>query len=266
MTSWDIAALVAIILLGVPHGGFDAAIARRSGWKMSGALSWLGFHFAYLLLAIAVAILWWWFPLIRLGGFLLISGLHFGASDIAETGSDGLPWLTHGGLVSVAIPNFHSEEVLTLFSFLSSVQAAQQLLNILSVVFFIWMLCCAGYCIFTFYHREYLKPLLNLLALIGIMFVTPPLVGFALYFCLWHSRGHMLRLWNSLPSNVRYGATREALIYTLLAWGTGLVLFYYLNGSPTEIVFRLTFIGLAALTLPHMILVDLLDKRRESVL
>ena len=76
----------------------------------------------------------------------------------------------------------------------------------------------------------------------------------------------MLRLWNSLPSNVRYGATREALIYTLLAWGTGLILFYYLNGSPTEIVFRLTFIGLAALTLPHMILVDLLDKRRESAL
>ena len=48
MTNWDIAALVAIILLGVPHGGYDAAIARRSGWQMSGAFSWLGFHFAYL--------------------------------------------------------------------------------------------------------------------------------------------------------------------------------------------------------------------------
>ncbi|MBT4929097.1 MAG: hypothetical protein HON20_04195, partial [Cellvibrionales bacterium] len=47
MTNWDIAALVAIILLGVPHGGYDAAIARRSGWQMSGAFSWLGFHFAY---------------------------------------------------------------------------------------------------------------------------------------------------------------------------------------------------------------------------
>ena len=266
MTSWDMVALVAIILLGVPHGGFDAAIARRSGWQMSGAISWIGFHFAYLLLAIAVAILWWWFPLISLGVFLLISGIHFGASDIAETGSDWLPWLAHGGLVAVAIPNFHTAEVSALFSFLSSAQAAQILLNILSVVFVIWILCCAGYCIFTIYHQKYLKPLLNLLALIAIMAVLPPLVGFALYFCLWHSRGHVVRLWNSLPVNVRYGATREALIYTVLAWSAGLLLFYYLNGSPTEIVFRLTFIGLAALTLPHMILVDLLDKRRESTL
>ena len=266
MTSWDMVALVAIILLGVPHGGFDAAIARRSGWQMSGAISWIGFHFAYLLLAIAVAILWWWFPLISLGVFLLISGLHFGASDIAETGSDWLPWLAHGGLVAVAIPNFHTEEVLSLFSFLTSAQAAQILLTVLSMVFVIWILCCAGYCIFTIYHRKYLKPLLNLLALIAIMAVLPPLVGFALYFCLWHSRGHILRLWNSLPSKEHYGATREALIYTVLAWSTGLLLFYYLNGSPTEIVFRLTFIGLAALTLPHMILVDLLDKRRKSAL
>ena len=99
-----------------------------------------------------------------------------------------------------------------------------------------------------------------------IVILLPPLVSFAVYFCFWHSRGHVVRLWNSLPANARYGATREALIYTLLAWGTGLALFFYLSGNTTEILFRLTFIGLAALTLPHMILVDLLDKRRKSAL
>ena len=264
MTSWDIAALLAIVLLGVPHGSFDAAIARRSGWQINNPFSWVEFHIVYLLLAIAVTILWWWFPLVSLSIFLLLSGLHFGASDIVDSGSDWLPWVAHGGLVAVAIPNFHTQEVLQLFSFLTSAEAAQQLLNALSVIFVLWVISCISYCIFSYHHKPYRKPLLNLVALIVIVILLPPLVSFALYFCFWHSRGHVVRLWNSLPANARYGAIREALIYTLLAWGAGLALFFYLSGNATEILFRLTFIGLAALTLPHMILVDLLDKRRES--
>ena len=31
MTSWDMLAIAAILLLGVPHGGLDGAIARRIG-------------------------------------------------------------------------------------------------------------------------------------------------------------------------------------------------------------------------------------------
>jgi Brp/Blh family beta-carotene 15,15'-monooxygenase len=257
MTSWDIAALLAIGLLGVPHGSFDAAIARRSGWQINNLFSWIEFHIVYLLLAIAVTILWWWFPLGSLSVFLLLSGLHFGASDIVDSGSDYLPWVAHGG-------NFHTQEVLQLFSFLTSAEAAQQLLNALSVIFVLWVISCVSYCIFTYHNKQYRKPLLNLFALIVIVILLPPLVSFAVYFCFWHSRGHVVRLWKSLPANARYGATREALIYTLLAWGAGLALFFYISGNTTEILFKLTFIGLAALTLPHMILVDLLDKRRES--
>ena len=264
MTSWDIAALLAIVLLGVPHGSFDAAIARRSGWKINNLFSWVEFHTVYLLLAVAVTILWWWFPLASLSVFLLFSGLHFGASDIVDSGSDWLPWVAHGGLVAVAIPNFHTQEVLQLFSFLTSAESAQQLLNALSVIFVLWVMSCISYCIFSYHHKQYRKPLLNLFALIVMVILLPPLVSFALYFCFWHSRGHVVRLWNSLSANARYGATREALIYTLLAWGAGLALFFYLSGNTTEILFRITFIGLAALTLPHMILVDLLDKRKES--
>ena len=55
MTDWEFAALVAIFLFGVPHGGFDAAIARRSGWSMNSGLSWVIFHLAYIAIALAVA-------------------------------------------------------------------------------------------------------------------------------------------------------------------------------------------------------------------
>ena len=130
MTSWDFAALVAIFLLGVPHGGFDTAIARRSGWPMDSRLSWAVFHLAYIAIAAAVAILWWWFPAISLGLFLLISGYHFGSSDIAEVDTNWLAWLAHGGFVPIAIPSLNPETVKPIFSILVGANAANNLLSI----------------------------------------------------------------------------------------------------------------------------------------
>ena len=102
MNYWDMLAIAAILLIGVPHGGLDGAVARRIGWP-SGLMPWLGFHLAYIALATLVGVVWWLFPLPSLVIFLLISALHFGASDIADIGSDWLPWITHGGLVCVVI-------------------------------------------------------------------------------------------------------------------------------------------------------------------
>ena len=165
---------------------------------MNGGLSWVIFHLAYIAIALAVALLWWWFPLFSLGLFLLVSGYHFGASDIADTGTDWIPWIAHGGLVPIAIPSINPEIVQTIFSILIGADKADILLSIIQIIFFLWLIVFVSYCFFAMFKKQYGKPLIGLMAMIGITVILPPLASFAVYFCLWHSRGHIVRLWHSL--------------------------------------------------------------------
>ena len=262
MTSWELLAIGAILLLGVPHGGLDGAVARRIGWP-PGLMSWLGFHLAYVILAVLAAGLWWLFPLAGLGVFLLISALHFGGSDIASVGTDSLPWMAHGGLVPIAIPSLQPALVEPIFVILVGAENANLLLNGLISLLLPWLLIIIGYCFYAYKQSQYRRPLASLLFFLGLIVVLPPLVSFALYFCFWHSRGHMLRLWQSLGLNERRRSGLEAAAYTVMSWLTAGLIFYYVQTPSTAALVKLTFIGLAALTLPHMLLVDYADRKHN---
>jgi len=98
----------------------------------------------------------------------------------------------------------------------------------------------------------------------------PPLVSFALYFCLWHSRNHMLRIWRSISLQDRPRSARETVIYSVLAYAVAALYFFLQTGgswtanlSMTPALLQLTFIGLAALTVPHMVLIDFIHGQRD---
>jgi Brp/Blh family beta-carotene 15,15'-monooxygenase len=263
INSWDIIALACIILLGVPHGGLDGAVARRIGWP-SGFVPWLSFHLAYIAMAIWVAFLWWLFPLPSLGVFLVISALHFGASDITDVGTDWLPWVAHGGFVCLVIPSLQPSSVEPIFAILVGGSNASLMMTGITYLFLPWVLCFIGYVAYAYMKPQYRKSLISLLILVGLANVLPPLISFSLYFCLWHSRGHTLRLWRSLAQQDRSQSLREAAIYTVVAWISLAIIFYYLKGSAVTLLVQLTFIGLAALTLPHMLLVDYADRKNHK--
>jgi beta-carotene 15,15'-dioxygenase len=272
MTSLDLVAIGAVLLVGVPHGGLDGAVARRIGWP-KGVLAWMGFNLSYVLLAGLVAWIWWQWPILSLYVFLIISALHFGASDIALTASSSaekpfmrwLPLITHGGLVSIAIPNFQASAVQILFALLVGDIGGTMLINSIGMLFLPWLICLAAYCVYAVIYPVWRKPLLNLGISLLLVWWLSPLISFAAYFCLWHSRSHMLRTWHSLKDEgERLRSFIEAVVYTLLAWASALVFFLMSEGALTMVLMQITFIGLAALTVPHMLLVDLADKLKKS--
>jgi len=54
------------------------------------------------------------------------------------------------------------------------------------------------------------------------------------------------------------------ILFTIISWIAGLYIIYFLsiNFSIYESFIKVIFIGLAALTLPHMILVDLVYRKK----
>ena len=62
----------------------------------------------------------------------------------------------------------------------------------------------------------------------------------------------------------KYFVIYSTIIFTVISWIGGLGIVYYLvqNLSLYESILKVIFIGLAALTLPHMLLVDIVYRRR----
>ena len=89
--------------------------------------------------------------------------------------------------------------------------------------------------------------------------LLPPLPAFAIYFCFIHSTHHIKRI---IPILLGFMEMKKILylmiIFSLLSWLGGGVAYYILLdlNSYTDTIVKVTFIGLAALTFPHMILVD----------
>ena len=92
-----------------------------------------------------------------------------------------------------------------------------------------------------------------------VILLLPPLPAFAIYFCSIHSTHHIKRI---IPTLLSFMEKKKILylmtIFSVLSWlGGGLAYYILLNlNSYTDTIIKVTFIGLAALTFPHMILVD----------
>ena len=272
LSNLSLIAIAAILLIGVPHGGMDGAIARRAGWP-AGMLSWILFHLVYLLLAVSVAFVWWLYPLPSLIFFLAISALHFGSSDIRHISAPSsrdtwLPLLAHGGLVVIAIPGFQGSAVEPLFAVLVGKENSLWLLQQIDSLLLPWAVLLFAYGIYSLFQPRWRWTLFNLALLTALAYLLPPLVSFALYFCLWHSRRHMQQTWRAIAPEQRRRSAIETLVYSLLAFVAAGLFFVVQtqNGSASGItptLLQLTFVGLAALTVPHMLLVDFTNGQRE---
>jgi Brp/Blh family beta-carotene 15,15'-monooxygenase len=243
---------VLILLLGVPHGAFDTIFAWRL-YGIGSLVGWIGFVIVYLLLAAGVVAVWVVAPAVFLLGFLLISTVHFSGDP-----TEGTPLLTrllYGGSILVLPSLFHADEMGRLFGLLVGPGTACMVMPLIRLLAWVWLPCVGLAVILR--SRSDLLGAVEIGAASLLALVAPPLVSFTLFFCGMHSARHILR---TIDYSGRT-STRVLLLAALLpmagVMASSAVAWHFLKDAPMEArVVQIIFVGLAALTVPHMILVE----------
>ncbi len=244
--SWILALLVSMVIItGLPHGALDPLVAERHGiWHADNNL--LAFIGIYTAIALAVVVTWWLLPAISLTLFLLISAWHFGKDW--QQHFDTLPV----GCLVIGWPAvFHGDAVTEIFSMLAPATEAALITDVMAVI-------AIGALAVVLTRLLVKRPdAASTAEITGILIsasLLPPLLYFCLYFCLLHSPRHLVSL------SKEFGLARSlktALIFTVLTLLLLLPGAWLIPASSLdERIIALLFIGLAALTVPHMLLLE----------
>lgn len=250
----------AIAILGLPHGALDLSIAQAL-WPLVGWQGKARFISAYIGLTLLVIVFWSFFPGPALFGFLIYSAFHF-SSDWDE--AEILLRYT-GGVTTVGAPAlFWQDEVAAIFAYLTPEPAAN--LAALSLAF------SGGVALILFVSLTILRPTIWTRATVeqGIIWIAAaclsPLVYFVVYFCSLHTVRHFTSALASLENQGH--ALRVAGLLTIITIFGGFTGFTILQGLDVAVmeqsILQVMFIGIAALTVPHMLLVDRFQKLKDD--
>jgi len=239
-------------LAGLPHGAIDPLLAARV-YRFSRPGEWAVFVACYAGLALGVVLLWTLAPAVFLTGFLLVSLLHF-SEDLVT----GVPWpsrIVYGATVVVLPALRFGSETERLLGLVAGADAAVPVTMLLSAA--AWPLLAVALLCAVIEGRRLPMTGAEIAGVAVLSACAPPLVSFTVFFCLMHSLRHLLR------AAMGEGAMSVRALVRAAAWpmvGTGVaaLVAWPLLGmqSLDAAVMQLVFVGLAALTVPHMVLVE----------
>lgn len=243
---------VLVVLLSVPHGALATVFARQA-YRVRSVGAWAVITVVYLMLAAAVVLVWLSSPGVFLLGFLLVSAVHF-SGDPAR----GTPPLTRGlyGGAMIVLPTLlHGAEVRRLFTMLADDATAAATVSHMSLLALPWLASLSVTAILRF-RRDRLTALE--VASVGLSAtLAPPLLAFGVFFSGMHSALHILRTFDyaghGSPRLVAGSAMGPLLGITALS----AVAWYLFRDVPVDArAIKIVFVGLAALTVPHMALLE----------
>ncbi|MEP7316517.1 MAG: Brp/Blh family beta-carotene 15,15'-dioxygenase [Sphingomicrobium sp.] len=257
-TASTIAACLAILLFGLPHGTLDLEIIKRE--RGAGRL-WIGaLLLLYLGLAAAMGAVWFLAPVDALAIFMVVAVVHF-AEDWPELRSK---FLAQGMAIALLTTPalFHLAELEAVFTTLTGRSEGALVANLMLLLAPV-SVAVASVSLWTLWRTGFHdQAMAGALALAG-MTMLPPVIGFACFFCLYHSPRHLGMALSR--THIRFNARWIVPVVTLAALGIAAALFAVdVRAELPARFFAASFMTLSLLTVPHMavpIVADALAER-----
>jgi Brp/Blh family beta-carotene 15,15'-monooxygenase len=204
--------LLAIFLVGLPHGAVDLTVIRKlAGKSQATVLLWCSGYVACMGIIIILLL---YIPVTVLGGFGLLSAWHFGRADVSDLIQINALKRTHGqentfralsrGSMIILLPFcFHFKESVAVINglleicgheFITTTSLLQPFMGL--IVIGLVVVEVSGV-IQSWLSGGALRALVQfteVLALVTAFATLHPLFAMGLYFIVWHSWRHMQRL------------------------------------------------------------------------
>jgi len=259
LLDFPLVAGAAMLLLGVPHGAFDVALAHCR-WDIGTPRSLTAFLALYIGLAAGFAAIWFLLPQLALPAFIVMSGLHFAGDWRAD-----VPLLPRSvvGLALITAPALlHREPVVEIFAWLVPADVAVATAGVMAAATVPLLQAAALIVLVTAWARP--AAALEMAATLLLAVFAAPLVFFVTYWCGLHSLRHVFSVQEELKPRSLPALMRLSLPYapiTIIGVVTAALLWPHLELG--QAVLAVIFVSLAALTVPHMMLVDQLSPKRK---
>ena len=238
-----------VIFFGLPHGALDTLYAKKSNLYYN-FLSFITFNIVYLLVGVITFFLWLFFPPLCLFIFLLISILHF--SEDWKTEISFLQRIILAASIISLTVFFHREEVEIIFF---SLTGSTYIADLSLFFYYINYLLLPMLLIVLLYNIRNDKIVLNIITITLTAFFLNPLIYFLCYFCFFHSVKNYKESKNFLFSDNKPLQNKVILLNLLLTIFLSIIIFkFFLTGTVEDRLLKIIFIGLASLTVPHMLL------------
>lgn len=282
-----------VAFVGIPHGAVDHLVANATTADPTAAagtprFDW-PFHVRYVSMILAALLVWAVAPTVALVAFLLVSVHHFGQSDLAWCGLParhqlplqwsrgmlliGLPFVAHLDVVAPTIDRLgggRPDE----WHWLADHAAIWSIAVVLQHVAVGAVVGAVAVRRFDLNASWVRREMTGIAVLVALFVFADPLIGFAVYFGLWHSLGHVLVVRCALGEQRRPGASsiswsefaRRAFARSVLSilGVVAVVGALFAIGRSDDAVAAL-FVLVSVITVPHLVVVERLWRSRPPV-
>ncbi|MCU4926974.1 Brp/Blh family beta-carotene 15,15'-dioxygenase [Halobacteria archaeon AArc-dxtr1] len=289
---------MSLLVLGLPHGAVDHLVLPRASGEAVTVRSMLGVGLLYLIVGGSYAVVWVVTPVVAFAGFILLTAVHWGQGDVytlrslfaashTEHQSVRVLTLVVRGAFPMLIPlvAFPEQYALVATSIVSlfdpgsagALEPAFTTTGRLIVGASLGVLTALtlglGFVRAGKSRDGWRIDAIETVGLAGYFALVPPILAIGLYFCFWHSLRHVLRTMLVDPNasqaladgSYRRAWGQFARDATPLTLG-GLIVIglvaLAVPESPADVgdALGVYLVAIAVLTLPHVVVVALLDR------
>lgn len=264
-----------IATIGISHGAYDShkgLIFLNKKIKFSKLL----FYLTYISLVLFVFIIWYLNPKISLTIFLIISSFHFGKEDLEIYITRifkfrSIIFFLKGSLIVLLPLYFKPEETNEIFNNILFSHSSNLIPdNFVKLFLPVNLLIQFFFYVYIFskrrlLYKDFLIIFFEILLTVIIFYFFSTITAFTLYFCFIHSLKNIIIISSQLNTNIYLGFKiflLKSLPITILTFLILLASLYVFSNLETleEVIQKIVFIGLASLTLPHIVLHYFIDR------